>query len=315
MSVAPTPLPVPAMPASVWQAPEKWRDQFLTAAVTHYDCDSVYAVTGVEAGVSALARLFQTWYGSMRVVLAEPYFDQWSVRLRRAGHVVLEWPAEQVIMGDIPDCDVVVLGRPVNPTGQIIAIEKARELAEFLRGQGGWLILDEAYFDWTDQASYTPFIKDSPAIVLRALGPYSGLMGSNLACVCSDLKVGNALKYEIGTNAVSAGQWWLGCQLLDASQAWHDQQSQALQAASKRLANLWEEYLGPDVQLNACGYWVSFVCQNATDFMERLQKVGVMVRRYHGIDGDLIRCGLPRDEGQWRQLEASLAMLEVSRIT
>ena len=122
-SVAPCAMPVPDMPSEVWSQAEQLRSSFHFQAKLFFECEAVLAVTGIESGISALARLFQTWYGSMRVVLAEPGFDQWDRRFRRASHVVLEWPVDLILEGEIPECDVVVLGRPVNPTCQVIEIE------------------------------------------------------------------------------------------------------------------------------------------------------------------------------------------------
>lgn len=315
MSVAPHPLKVPAMPASVWSEADYWREQFILSALKHYQCNSIFAVTGVEAGVSALARLFQTCYGSMRVVLAEPYFDQWALRFRRAGHIVLEWPAEQVMAGDFPDCDVVVLGRPVNPTGQLIGLDKARELAEYLRGQGGWLILDEAYIDCTGQPSYTPYIADSPAIVLRALGPFTGLMGSNMACICSDAKVGRALEFEVGANAVSAAQWWLGCHVFDQSKSWYKSQRKRIHEGATRLSNLWSAYLPNDIEVSHPGFWVCFQYPDAADLQFALETKGVFLRRYHGVDNDIIRCAIPSTETQWAKLEQALqSVFDVAKV-
>jgi len=155
-SVAPFELKLPDMPASVWASPDLLRSRFHLEAARFFECESVLAVTGIESGISALARLFQTWYGSMRVVLAEPSFDQWDKRFRRANHVVLDWPVDLVLEGDIPECDVVVLGRPVNPTCQMISIQQIKPLARKLREQGGWLILDEAYLDWTGEITDCP---------------------------------------------------------------------------------------------------------------------------------------------------------------
>lgn len=308
-SVSPVCLPVPDMPASIWNHPDSLRSQFHSKARSFFECEAVLAVTGIESGISALARLFQTWYGSMRVVLAEPGFDQWDTRFRRASHIVLDWPVELILEGEIPECDVVVLGRPVNPTGQMIEISQVRKLASRLREQGGWLILDEAYLDWTGEESYTSFIEASPAIVLRSMAPFSGLPGANLAFVCAPKSVCTALLNEVGTQAVSAAQWWLALHYFDA-ELWRESQIALLASGSSRLASLWQDCLGTGTRCYQGGYFVSFEHDQASLIAEQLEAIGILVRVYEA-DTNLVRCGLPRDESQWDRLDKAIRSLKL----
>ncbi len=306
-SVAPFSFPLPDMPASVWGNPETLRSRFHLAANRFYECEAVLAVTGIESGISALARLFQTWYGVMRVVLAEPSFDQWDKRFRRANHVVLDWPVESIIEGDIPECDVVVLGRPVNPTCQLIDIAQVKLLARRLRDQGGWLILDEAYIDWTGEESYASFIEAEPAIVLRSVAPFSGLAGANLAFVCGPKSVCTALLNEVGTQAVSSPQWWLALQYFEG-EAWREQQMSRLAACTLRLEQLWRPCLGEQVQVHRGGYFISFTHDNNEAWSVALEQAGVLVRTYNA-DGCILRCAVPREEADWERLSNAIGKL------
>ncbi|MDX1669433.1 MAG: aminotransferase class I/II-fold pyridoxal phosphate-dependent enzyme [Limnobacter sp.] len=304
-SVAHRALHVPDMPSSVWTQPDILRSQFNAAASRFFECDSVLAVTGIDSGISALARLFQTWYGPMRVVLAEPCFDQWDVRFRRASHIVLDWPVDFILEGEIPECDVVVLARPVNPTGEVISIQSAKKLAQTLRDQGGWLILDEAYVDCLDIESYCSFIEEVPAIVLRSMAPFSGLAGANIAFVCGTRKVCQALLEEVGTQAVSAPQWWLALKYFE-SEAWRQSQSDSLEQATTRLKQLWSTYLPSDAALNVGGYFVAITHDECSKWAAGLEAAGVLVRLYETEDQQIVRCGLPLDETAWQKLSRAL---------
>jgi cobalamin biosynthetic protein CobC len=304
-SVSPVCLPIPDMPASVWSDPDLLRSQFHLSAKRFFECESVLAVTGIESGISALARLFQTWYGSMRVVLAEPSYDQWDKRFRRASHVVLDWPVDMILEGEIPECDVVVIGRPVNPTSQMIDIEQIKSIAERLRKQGGWLILDEAYIDWTGEESYASFIEDSPAIVLRSMAPFTGLAGANLAFVCAPKTVCTALLNEVGTQAVSAAQWWLALQYFQA-ELWRDGQIEMLQNQMKRLEMLWRVKLGREQKIIRGGYFICFEHEKTSEWAIALENAGVLVRLYESEEQSIIRCGIPREQEQWDRLERAV---------
>lgn len=303
-SVAPCPMPLPDMPADIWCQADALRSQFHVKSREFFECESVMAVTGIESGISGLARLFQTWYGSMRVVLAEPCFDQWDVRFRRASHVVLDWPVDFILEGEIPECDVVVLGRPVNPTGQLVELDVAKAIAKRLRAQGGWLILDEAYIDWTGIDSYTSFIEDTPAIVLRSMSSFSGLAGANLAFVCGSKSVCQALLEEVGTQAVSAAQYWLALQYFKA-EAWRQTQQCALQAQLLRLDALWRLRLGAGVEISHGGYFISFKHALCARWAHSMELQGVLLRLYPSEE-DIIRCGIPRDEESWARLESAI---------
>lgn len=307
-SIAPHELQLPDMPAAVWQQADQLRSKFQGKAQQFFECDAVLAVTGIESGISGLARLFQTWYGSMRVVLAEPSFDQWDKRFRRASHVVLDWPVELILEGEIPECDVVILARPVNPTCEMISIEKVKVLARKLRAQGGWLILDEAYLDWTGAESYASFIESEPAIVLRSVAPFSGLAGANLAFVCAPRQVCNALLHEVGTQAVSSAQWWLALNYFEAH-AWREKQMADLKVAMDRLEKLWAPFLDVDVVLHKGGYFVSFVHPQAESWAQKLEKVGILVRTYSAESLIILRCGVPKQEAEWQRLQVALKTL------
>ncbi|MEQ9106957.1 MAG: aminotransferase class I/II-fold pyridoxal phosphate-dependent enzyme [Limnobacter sp.] len=307
-SVAPFELPLPDMPAHVWASPDALRSRFHLEAARYFECESVLAVTGIESGISALARLFQTWYGAMRVVLAEPSFDQWDKRFRRANHVVLDWPVDLILEGDIPECDVVVLGRPVNPTCQMISIKQIKPLARRLREQGGWLILDEAYLDWTGEESYASFIEAEPAIVLRSVAPFSGLAGANLAFVCGPKAVCTALLNEVGTQAVSSPQWWLALQYFEAER-WREDQLQRLADVCVRLEALWRERLGATVEIYKGGYFISFEHPNNDRWAARLEALGVLVRTYSN-DACILRCGVPKNEADWLRLDKAVKALD-----
>lgn len=304
-SVAPFELPLPDMPSLVWQQPDHLRSKFQAKASQFFECEAVLAVTGIESGISGLARLFQTWYGTMRVVLAEPSFDQWDKRFRRASHVVLDWPVELILEGEIPECDVVILARPVNPTCEMISIEKIKVLARKLRAQGGWLILDEAYLDWTGEESYASFIEAEPAIVLRSVAPFSGLAGANLAFVCAPRQVCSALLHEVGTQAVSAPQWWLALNYFDAN-TWREKQIDKLQVAMDRLEKLWAPFLDLDVELHKGGYFVSFVHPQADRWANKLEQAGILVRTYQTELLTILRCGIPKKEADWQRLQTAL---------
>jgi cobalamin biosynthetic protein CobC len=189
----------------------------------------------------------------------------------------------------------------------MIGIQQIKPLARKLREQGGWLILDEAYLDWTGEESYASFIEAEPAIVLRSVAPFCGLAGANLAFVCAPKAVCTALLNEVGTQAVSSPQWWLALQYFAAEQ-WRAKQFVRLEAVCERLASLWRVRLGEHIPIHKGGYFISFAHPNNERWAVDLENMGILVRAYPA-EYIILRCGAPKSEADWFRLQNAVNAL------
>jgi aspartate aminotransferase/aminotransferase len=63
---------------------------------------------------------------------------------------------EQVQKAIRPECKILFLNNPANPTGRILPRETLKQIAEVLKGSGIWVISDEIYdaFDFEGQHSF-----------------------------------------------------------------------------------------------------------------------------------------------------------------
>jgi cobalamin biosynthetic protein CobC len=302
--LAPDCYPLPEMKPEVWQRLPHFDKALVTTAQTAYGCKHVLPVPGAESGIAALARLFQTWYGSMRVVLAEPSFEVWAERLRRANHVVLDWPADMVAEGEVPECDVVIMGRPVNPTGQVIEQEQLLKIANKCRTNGGWLVVDEAFVDSEPIKSFSHFADTAPAIVVRSISPFFGLGGARVGFICAPQSVVKALNAEVGAWAVSGPALWAASVAL-ADTAWHAEQQARLILHAERLAALWKP-TGLNVHLT--NLYVGLSGDRIKVVYKKLLELGIKTRLFD-LDEPLLRCSIPGNEAQWATLETALAAI------
>ena len=128
------------------------------------------------------------------------------------------------------------------------------------------------------------------------MAPFSGLAGSNLAFVCAPKEVCTALLNEVGTQAVSAAQWWLALQYFNAEK-WRAEQTRTLAQSVSRLEALWRTKLGQEVAMDLGGYFVSFVHENNQEWANQMETHGVLLRTYQ-TDVCIVRCAIPHDENQ-----------------
>ncbi|MFN7834513.1 MAG: aminotransferase class I/II-fold pyridoxal phosphate-dependent enzyme [Burkholderiaceae bacterium] len=302
--LAPDPYPLPPMAPEIWQNLPYFDNTLVSAAQTAYGCAHVLPVSGAEAGIAALARLFQTWYGSMRVVLAEPSFEAWGDRLRRANHVVLDWPAEMIAEGEIPECDVVIVGRPVNPVGPVIGVDPLLKLATKCREQGGWLVVDETFVDAEPIESFSAYAEKAPAIVLRSISPFFGLGGARVGFICAPQAVVKALNGEVGPWAVSGPALWAASVALKDS-AWQAEQKIRLHAHSRRLAELWRNI---GLQCHPTGLYLGLSGVATKAVYQKLLQLGIKTRLFD-LDEPLLRCSMPVCEQDWLSLDHALQVV------
>jgi threonine-phosphate decarboxylase len=86
-------------------------------------------------------------------------------------------------LGD--ESDAIFIGRPNSPTGTIVKIDEAAEIATACERRDSWCVLDEAFIDFVQGArSGVEFVeKNRKVIVLRSLTKIFALPGLRVGCV------------------------------------------------------------------------------------------------------------------------------------
>jgi threonine-phosphate decarboxylase len=81
--------------------------------------------------------------------------------------------------------DAIFIGRPNSPTGTILKIDEAAEIATACERRDFWCVFDEAFIDFVqDAGSAVEFVeKNRKAIVLRSLTKIFALPGLRVGCV------------------------------------------------------------------------------------------------------------------------------------
>lgn len=118
----------------------------------------------VEAGDKVLVP--DPYYATYEAVIRAPGADLVPVRLRREDGFRLR--AEDLEAAITPECRVLLLNSPHNPTGTVLDREEIRAIGEVCRRHDLWIVSDEVYEELVYEGSFaSPF--DIPELAERVI--------------------------------------------------------------------------------------------------------------------------------------------------
>jgi len=177
---------------SLWQYPDRKPLEAILAKRFGLNTAEVICTNGGDEAIMILMRLIKE---CSQVILPLPAFSQytWGIESWQLTATLLEGKADLSIdieatlaaIKTSPDA-VVIITRPNNPSGELIAIESLIEIIETAKEYNSWVFLDEAYIQFSDQFSEEKSIAGSllkqydNLVVLRTLSKAYGLAGIRL---------------------------------------------------------------------------------------------------------------------------------------
>ena len=211
-----------------------------------------------------------------------------------SGHVAM-WPVtpERIAAPENCDAGTLILARPNNPDGAMIAVERLPRT--------GTVIVDEAFVDATPSDSLAG--EETPGlIVLRSFGKFYGLAGLRLGFVIAPEGVCASLRHLLGDWPIGSMAITIGTAAYRDT-AWQSAQRERLHVAMARL----------DALLTAAGLTIAggtaffrLVEAPARDALfAHLLAAGILTRPFTDRPHHL-RLGLPRDD-DWPTLTNALA--------
>ncbi|MEQ6886242.1 threonine-phosphate decarboxylase CobD [Salicola sp. Rm-C-2C1-2] len=300
--INPLPWPVPDIPARVWQRlPED--DDGLPDLARHWAGAPAHAgclpVAGTQAGIQALPRL----RAPGRIGVPYPAYAEHAQWWRAAGHDVIPF-SDLPSRVAIESLDALVWINPNNPTGEWVSRERLVACHEQLVGQGGWLVVDEAFIDAEPEQSLVPETGRAGLIVYRSMGKFFGLAGLRGGMVFGPHELCDQLDAALGPWSVSHPTRYLMQQAL-ADASWQ-------QAAAHRLRNdsQWLGAMLREAGLEPQGSTLLFAycpCDNPVRIARSLAEQAVLVRVFETPPA--LRFGLPGSQTEWQHLERALHYL------
>lgn len=288
--------PAPQLASNSWHRLPETDPQLALAAAAFYGAPRMLAVAGTQAAIQALPRLRPP----SRVVVAAPSYAEHAHHWALHGHAMRQLPYAQ-LESALPDCDVLVVCNPNNPTGAMVPPERLLQWAAQLAARGGWLVVDEAFGDTNPQHSVAAHSGQPGLVVLRSVGKFFGLAGVRLGFVAAHAALLDQLADLLGPWAVSGPAQQIALQALTDC-AWQNATRAQLLASGLRLRDLLASH-GIGGSGSALFQW--WPEAQAEAFWRHMAQRGIWVRLFrHAARG--IRLGLPPDEAGWRRLSQAL---------
>ena len=209
----PCPPGLPPIAAEAWHRlpDESAEREARHAARDLYRTDALLPlpVAGTQAAIQSLPALLP---GGGRVAILAPTYGEYHRVFRATGHAV-DLLADLSMIG--AEHRLVIVVNPNNPTGRLIAAGTLLALADRLAGQGGYLVVDEAFADVSPQESVASHAGQQPGlIVLRSLGKFYGFAGIRLGFVLAEPALLARLECLLGPWSVSGPALSVGAALM-----------------------------------------------------------------------------------------------------
>ena len=184
---------------SLWQYPIRQPLEKLIADRFQLDPAQILCTNGGDEAIMILMRIIKE---SSQLILPLPAFSQyiWGIESWKLNTQLIQSNDDLTIdidgtlsaINSIADTDVMapssvtIITRPNNPTGEMIAIETLTQIIEAAKNNGGWVFLDEAYIEFSDDADDHVEVTRSllaqfdNLVILRTLSKAYGLAGIRL---------------------------------------------------------------------------------------------------------------------------------------
>ncbi|MDR6873882.1 cobalamin biosynthetic protein CobC [Bosea sp. BE125] len=295
--INPISYPLPPLPQSLWQRLPGADDEaaLLAAARAAYrvpDGADIVAAPGTQILIDLLPRLA----GAGPVAVLGPTYAEHAQAWAKAG-------AEVRAVSDLDrasEARTVVLVNPNNPDGRVVSRQGLAAMAARCAARGGLLVIDEAFADFTPEASVLPELPPA-TLVLRSFGKTYGLAGLRLGFAIGDPGLTEALRAAMGPWAVAGPALHVGAAAL-ADSPWLAQAGAARAADAARLDAL----LAPHGRIvGGTALFRLLETGNAPALFTHLGCRGLYLRRFQN-DARWLRFGLPGAASEWARLQAAL---------
>lgn len=288
---------VPYIPPEIWQKLPQRDDNLEQAAKQYLGATNLVPSAGSQAAIQMLPELKTI----CRVGFLFPSYAEHIHAWKRCGHQVVQFNEVPTLEENLDKLDVLVITNPGNPTGLVLTPQQLVFWWEKLRHRSGWLVVDEAFMDATNELSLATYTGQYGLVVMRSLGKFFGLSGARIGFVLAWTDLIEQLVERFGPWDISGPSRYVATLALNDI-PWQQQTKINLSANSSRLQQLLE-----DNQLTVSGgtclfKWV--VTPQADILHEYLARKAILSRLF--LEPLSLRFGLPGTEIDWQRLNTAL---------
>ena len=210
--------------------------------------------------------------------------------------------------------DAIFIGRPNSPTGTILEIDEAAEIATACERRDSWCVFDEAFIDFVQDArSSVVFAENNrKCIVLRSLTKIFALPGLRVGCVVGHPDAIGKLREAIEPWSVNAVVDHVTRACLDVADEFIRATREFVSVEVARMADALPQLPGFHVFPSVANFMMMEVEGELTpgDFEKHLLEQGIRVRDLRALPGcrvGLYRIGIRSKSDNDRFLQATRA--------
>ncbi len=181
----------------LWQYPDRSPLEKQLAKLNNLTAKQVICTNGGDEAIMILMRIIKE---GTPLILPLPAFSQytWGVKSWQQAALIVDAKTDLSIDVDTTKSviknnknAVTILTRPNNPTGESIVLSELTALIEVSQISGGWVFLDEAYIEFSDEETVAKSLLQQfdNLVILRTLSKAYGLAGIRLGYLLGSEKL------------------------------------------------------------------------------------------------------------------------------
>jgi threonine-phosphate decarboxylase len=208
--------------------------------------------------------------------------------------------------------DAIFVGRPNSPTGTMLKIDEAAEIATACERRDSWCVFDEAFIDFVQDArSSVAFAENNrKCLVLRSLTKIFALPGLRVGCLVGHPDAIGKLRDAIEPWSVNAVADCVTRACLDVADGFVRETREFVSVEVARMADALSQLPGIHVFPSVANFMMMEVEGELIPgaFGKHLLEHGIMVRDLRGLPGcrpGLYRIGIRSKSDNYRFLQAT----------
>lgn len=249
---------------------------------------AVLITRGSDEGIDLLMRLFLQ-PGLDSILQCPPTFAMYAFYARLQQAKVIDCPLaeadgfclypEQLHESWEPNCKLIILCRPNNPTANLIDLKTIAELCQSYQDKS-MVVVDEAYIEFSETMSASCLIDQfDNLIILRTLSKAYGLAGLRLGAVIAQPAMISALKTIIAPFSLSSAVIDLGVRALQKD-AWFDEAIQQIKTSRSQLINEFKKSRWIDIVYPSAANFILIKSRFCSALFVYLENLDIAVRRF-----------------------------------
>ena len=304
--ISPFGYPIPNIPAHIFRELPQASAKLSSTIKSYLQSESFVLANGTQAIIQALSNLPIIKSVNRKILVPKVGYKEHQKAWRKSDYLVDSYfelpPVEK-----LEDGTVLIVINPNNPSGEFFTSELLQDYADRLLQINGWLIVDEAFTEATDENnSLLPFAQYSNTIVLRSIGKFFGLAGIRAGLATSPNKaMVDELDEILGPWHVSGPTQYIVERAL-GDETWQLEQKERHRLQSEKLMSILLRYF-PFESIKGCQLFKTISHSAAEELHELLCTKKIYVRLCD--EKDAIRIGLADNE-QLEKLELALNQLD-----